>query len=666
MKFKIKVVLVCFLISIFGFSTLNNAAFPHSDNTLETPNLPSIIPKQPLTDIPSVKTIDVTRISRTTSVLNGILIDDGGEPCQIRFRYSVKSAEGPWKNLSNWHGLYSSNQSFFENITGLEPLTVYWIQAGAKNSIVPYGKWGNTVSFITKPLNIPVVTTISASNIDTSSAQLNGKIIDDGGIECYIRFKYHKKGQNPWEATKWEGAFHSNDNFSTTINNLDSDTTYQYLSIAKNSLGEVQNEVKEFTTKGVVKIPSVETLPIVKIKTNSIKLRGKILDDGGVNCEGKFRYRKKGTQDWIGISLTKYFISGDIFIKQIENLLSDKTYQYQAGAQNTKGETWGSVVEFSTQQSNKAPIAEIGGPYTGSPGEIIKFNASTSRDNDESGNSIVQYDWKFFEGDDWHEKLGPTPTYSYSEEGEYTISLRVLDNEGEKDEISTKVTIIIPNIPPSKPSIIGPISGSIKTEYSYIIESSDPDGDTICFTINWNDGEIKTSSYSNDSTFIGMHSWSDPGLYFIEVFAEDYKNARSPNTELMVSIDFNTLLLEGLIRGYLIDKNNDGVYDSFYNLANKKEIDVEKHGNEYWIDSHGTGWDYVYNIANEELRYWNDQDQAKVNKTAKNNEDFFQQIIDIYSSNELQFLPIAIIGAVIVIAELTFIITFRKKGFLKD
>jgi hypothetical protein len=77
------------------------------------------------------------------------------------------------------------------------------------------------------------------------------------------------------------------------------------------------------------------------------------------------------------------------------------------------------------------PTADAGGPYfVCGEGLEVHFDASGSHDNDEGGDSIVQYDWQFYEGDTWHEDLGPTPYYSYPGEGTYTVTVRVKDNEG--------------------------------------------------------------------------------------------------------------------------------------------------------------------------------------------------------------------------------------------
>jgi hypothetical protein len=87
------------------------------------------------------------------------------------------------------------------------------------------------------------------------------------------------------------------------------------------------------------------------------------------------------------------------------------------------------------------PTADANGPYYGNCEEPVIFDGSGSHDNDESGLTIVQYDWKFFSGDTWHNDIGAYPSYTYNTPGTYMVSLRVTDNEGATDEVSVFVDI---------------------------------------------------------------------------------------------------------------------------------------------------------------------------------------------------------------------------------
>lgn len=68
------------------------------------------------------------------------------------------------------------------------------------------------------------------------------------------------------------------------------------------------------------------------------------------------------------------------------------------------------------------PIAEAGGPYSGTPGVLIKFIGSAS-----GGSAPYSYSWNF--GDGGTSSLA-NPTHAYTSPGSYSASLTVKDNAG--------------------------------------------------------------------------------------------------------------------------------------------------------------------------------------------------------------------------------------------
>ncbi|GAJ12404.1 unnamed protein product, partial [marine sediment metagenome] len=148
---------------------------------------------------------------------------------------------------------------------------------------------------------------------------------------------------------------------------------------------------------------------------------------------------------------------------------SDKIYQinpsngtvndsFNAPSPDPTGLTWGKEYIWSADWYEKKiykvdvfydPTAHAGGPYTTKLGRQLQFDGRASHDNDEGAShssdegdrDIEQYDWKFFEEDSWREDLGPRPTYTYGAIGSYKLTLRVYDDEGASDTVSTTVTI---------------------------------------------------------------------------------------------------------------------------------------------------------------------------------------------------------------------------------
>jgi len=99
--------------------------------------------------------------------------------------------------------------------------------------------------------------------------------------------------------------------------------------------------------------------------------------------------------------------------------------------------TWGDVT--LTPPTGTPPVADANGPYEAENCEYsITFDGSGSYDPD---GSIVSYDWNFGDGTGWHNGIGATPMNSYTTFGEYTVKLRVTDNDGISDIDTTTAEI---------------------------------------------------------------------------------------------------------------------------------------------------------------------------------------------------------------------------------
>jgi hypothetical protein len=289
-----------------------------------------------------------------------------------------------------------------------------------------------------------------------------------------------------------------------------------------------------------------------------------------------------------------------------DTLVYNTVYYWQIIAWDFQGEkTVGPLWSFTTKEKSSSPpppppdtdpTADAGGPYYGFVGEEIEFDGTNSKDNDDNGASIQQYDWKFFSGDSWHEDLGATPTQIYEAEGEYTVTLRVTDDEEATDTDTAVVYISSANNPPSQPSVEGPLFGHQETSLYFDVVSIDVDNDSIRYVFDWGDNTSTTTTFYANGTMVTLnHSWLIYGEYMISVFAEDNNNAISSLATYTIFIDVQ--VIDDQITGYLIDFDSDDVWDVFQNDTSGNQTDVEEQdGSFYLIDGDGNSrWDYVYN-----------------------------------------------------------------------
>lgn len=282
---------------------------------------------------------------------------------------------------------------------------------------------------------------------------------------------------------------------------------------------------------------------------------------------------------------------------------------------------------------NDPPTADANGPYYEIEDVPLAFDGSESTDD----GTIKTYEWDFGDG---NTGTGVTPSYTYTNPGNYTVDLTVTDDGGKKDTDTTYAIITgKPNLPPDKPELYGTTIGHKDTGYNYTAVSTDPDNDTIRYIFDWGDGTNKTISpfLASGETFNVTHNWKSAGVYTVNVSAEDYNNATSGNRSLVVLID--TYFVGDI--GYFIDDNSDGTYDSFYcnETGTENLFELQENG-EYKIDSNGDGeYDCTYNPVTGAIT------SLKGKETTETPE----------------VLWIMIVGIVIVIAIIAFIILLHKK-----
>jgi len=182
-------------------------------------------------------------------------------------------------------------------------------------------------------------------------------------------------------------------------------------------------------------------------------------------------------------------------------------------------------------------IADAGGPYFGQIGETITITGSAS-----GGTPPYTYAWDLDNDGNYNDATGATITHTWYEPGTFIISLKVTDNKGKTATDNTTVTI--ENQPPSKPTITGPNTGKINTEYTYTATTTDPDGDQVYYWFDWGDG---TSSgwlgpYNSGENVTASHKWEKKGEYAIKVRAKDIHGAISEWSDPMpIKVPFSYL-----------------------------------------------------------------------------------------------------------------------------
>ena len=136
-----------------------------------------------------------------------------------------------------------------------------------------------------------------------------------------------------------------------------------------------------------------------------------------------------------------------------------------------------------------------------------------------------------------------TKTGGYATAGSYTIYGWSRDQNGSLSTPSScVVTVAAGNLPPTAPIITGPRTGTINTNYTYSFTSTDPEGDQILYSIDWDmngstdQGNPNGTPFNSGQPLTATHSWSTLGPQTFQARTYDVIGNVSGWTQYTVTI----------------------------------------------------------------------------------------------------------------------------------
>jgi PKD repeat protein len=162
---------------------------------------------------------------------------------------------------------------------------------------------------------------------------------------------------------------------------------------------------------------------------------------------------------------------------------------------------------------SQVPVAEAGGPYTGTVGVQVSVDGSGSSDSD---GTIALYHWDFGDGNAASSSR-PTAGNTYALSGDYTVTLTVVDNNGERATDTTTATISAGNQPPvadAGPTVMGARGMVVDFDGS---ASTDPDGMIVQY--DWDFGDNSTPALDAGQT--PSHTYAVAGDYTVVLTVTD-------------------------------------------------------------------------------------------------------------------------------------------------
>ena len=144
--------------------------------------------------------------------------------------------------------------------------------------------------------------------------------------------------------------------------------------------------------------------------------------------------------------------------------------------------------------------------------------------------SIVSYSWTFGDGAG---ATGATTTHTYAQDGNYTVRLIAVDNDGLADTVFT--TTKVANVAPAIALFAGDTLLPGET-YSKSSSFTDPGADPWSATVNYGDGSGTMALPLSAKTFSLSHTYANVGTFTVTVgVSDDHVTSTSTATVLVWS-----------------------------------------------------------------------------------------------------------------------------------
>ena len=190
-------------------------------------------------------------------------------------------------------------------------------------------------------------------------------------------------------------------------------------------------------------------------------------------------------------------------------------YAISAEAVDNDGGSVTDVVNVNVVPPNLAPFAVISGvPSIGFAPLIVNADASLSYDTD--GN-VASYAWDFGDG---NSSTVSNPTHVYYAQGTYIVTLKVTDNDGAVNIVSTVVSVMPVNVMPIPNFTVSSTSGQSPHPVAFDATASfDGDGSIVDYAWDFGDGSTTNGPSGTHATH--SHTYTIGGIFTAQLTLTD-------------------------------------------------------------------------------------------------------------------------------------------------
>ncbi|NLJ07424.1 MAG: hypothetical protein GX437_07130 [Sphingobacteriales bacterium] len=293
---------------------------------------------------PSAQTDAASNISAYQATLNGTVNAENSQTV-VYFEYGQTQAYGNIDTATQSPLNGTNPQAVSFNLSNLLPNTTYHYRVVAVNQAgISYGL---DTHFVTSSL-LPVVSTMSATNIQAYSADLRGKV-NPNNVSTTVYFEYGLTTNYGGTLSVPQSPVNGLNDIivSENLPNLQPNTTYHYRLVGNNQLGTVYGNDVQFTTTALP--PEALTQSATGISDSEATINA-LVTAYNSGTKVKFEY---GATSAYGTTVdaqpdSVFGMNQTAVSYQIKGLLPNSTIHYRVVAENQAGISYGADSVFNT------------------------------------------------------------------------------------------------------------------------------------------------------------------------------------------------------------------------------------------------------------------------------------------------------------------------------